>query len=65
MIRSSTLDALCREAGLEPTRVAYAKVEPHEVTFIVYSVNIYGEKMVNADRSGVVTHWVKSKVVWP
>jgi len=62
MISMDTLDALCHEAGLDSLRVAKAVITPHRVTFQVYSMNIYGEKMVHRDGEHVITHYVISRV---
>lgn len=62
MIAMDTLNALCEEAGLDPRRVAKAVITPSHVVFRVYSVNIYGEKMVHRDGDRVITHWVKAQV---
>jgi hypothetical protein len=62
MISMDTLNALCREAGLDPTRVAKAVVTPSHVTFQVYSIDIYGEKMLHRDGDHVITHYVIAQV---
>lgn len=59
MIKTNTIIALCEEAGLDPTRVSCAEIYPHAVVFTVYSVNIYGEKMVDATKNNVISHWVR------
>lgn len=64
MIALSTLNALCEEAGIDPTRVHTAVIAPFTVTFEVYSMNIHGEKMVHRDGDRMVKHWVRSQVNW-
>lgn len=62
MIALSTINALCEEAGIDPSRVISIAIHPCEVTFTVTSMNIYGERMANAERTEVITHWVKVPV---
>jgi hypothetical protein len=62
MISMDILNALCEEAGLDPTRVAKAVITPSRVTFQVYSMNIYGEKMLHRDGDRAITHYVVSRV---
>jgi hypothetical protein len=66
VIKGSTLDALCKEAGLELTRVLYAQITPKEVTFEVYSVGLHDSRLVRGtgDECYCVTHWVKVPVAW-
>jgi hypothetical protein len=62
MISMNTLNTLCEEAGIDPTRVSEVKITPFSARFTVYSVNIYGEKMLNRDRDAVITHYVIAQV---
>lgn len=62
MISMETINTLCEEAGLEPRRVRSVVITPYEAEFTVISVNIYGEAMVNAEHTEIVTHWVKAQI---
>jgi hypothetical protein len=61
MISSSTLVALCEEAGVDPHYVSAAFIRYDHVSFQMYSQDSWGNKY--ASRAGEVqTHWVKVMV---
>jgi hypothetical protein len=62
MIRQSTLMALCEEAGVDPHYVSSVDINHREATFTMLSQDIRGQRMLNRNKDGIVTYWVKAQV---
>jgi hypothetical protein len=61
MISMDTLNALCEEAGVDPSRVAKAIITPSRVTFQVYSWDSWGKIYLDQHRNPKM-HYVIAKV---